>query len=328
MSTDGGSVWTEIDSYFTDGGDIAGHPSDPDTWWTGGRKSISGFYGISVSRTTDGGSSWERYDIGTAYGMLYALAVNPLDGDVVYAAGYQDGDPAVFRTPDGGGTWRLAGMAGLSGYVYALEVCPADTGRLVAGTSSGIYTSDDSGESWTQASGSPGRTEALAVDPDDGMTLYAGVYSGGVYMSQDGGSSWTDMGGGFPEAGVAAMVMDGSRWLLAGTSGEAVWRRQLTVGNAPGSAAPAALRGMSLSPNPASGTVLVSFEAASACEAELRLYDLTGRMVGSTSHPVGAGDVTLTLSPGAGEAGLPAGVYAVVVEMPGEVLRGRLVLTR
>ena len=42
----------------------------------------------------------------------------------------------------------------------------------------------------TPASHRP-RVKALAIDPHDPSTLYAGTYGGGVFKSTNGGGSWS-----------------------------------------------------------------------------------------------------------------------------------------
>ena len=57
MSTDGGSVWTEIDSnYFTDGADMIVSPFAAGTVFTAGYRNNH----MAVSKSTNWGGSWSR----------------------------------------------------------------------------------------------------------------------------------------------------------------------------------------------------------------------------------------------------------------------------
>ncbi len=80
-------------------------------------------------------------------------------------------------------------------FVYALAVLPDGTG--LAARESGLYRSDDEGQTWQSAYGTlrlkgPLSASAIAVSPDfaQDRTLFVGV-SGGVLRSTDAGQSWS-----------------------------------------------------------------------------------------------------------------------------------------
>lgn len=50
-----------------------------------------------------------------------------------------------------------------------------------------------------------GRTNAVAYDPSNPLTYYAGAAGGGVWKTTDGGVNWTPLGDGFDRIGVAAI---------------------------------------------------------------------------------------------------------------------------
>lgn len=55
----------------------------------------------------------------------------------------------------------------------------------------GIFKSVDGSNSWTQGAGVPAfDISDIAVDPVNGLTVYAATLGGGVYKSADGGSNW------------------------------------------------------------------------------------------------------------------------------------------
>src|SRR5204863_3042722 len=64
---------------------------------------------------------------------------------------------------------------------------------LIAGTFTGMFRSDNAGETWTQlpTSSTPGllHVESLAIDPRTTETIYAGTFYL-PYKSSDGGQSW------------------------------------------------------------------------------------------------------------------------------------------
>ena len=78
--------------------------------------------------------------------------------------------------------------------------------------------------SWTPVGPWGGSIQALAVDPADAQTVYAGTSAAGVWKSSNGGSSWTATGAlGTPD--VLALVIDRQNpsVLYAGTDGGGVF---------------------------------------------------------------------------------------------------------
>jgi hypothetical protein len=167
-----------------------------------------------ILKTTDGAVSWSLLQTpaagdGTA---MYAkvLAIDPQNSGTLYVGTSNAG---VIKSTDGGASWNAA-SAGLlftsdGGYVgvYLLAIDPLNTRTLYAATNGccspslfGLFKSTDGGASWSQA-GSAGwplaaannplllTATALAIDPRNSGTVYAGT-GAGIYKSSDGGASW------------------------------------------------------------------------------------------------------------------------------------------
>ena len=84
--------------------------------------------------------------------------------------------------------WTWLGPEG--GRIQFLAIDPKAPQILYAGTTSGVFTSKDGGETWTAIRLA---VNVLVIDPADTQTLYAGTMSG-VLKSRDGGASWSDTG--------------------------------------------------------------------------------------------------------------------------------------
>lgn len=69
---------------------------------------------------------------------------------------------------------------------------PTEPKRVYALGDSGLYRSDDAGESWKPASqGLPeAGVVALALDPQQPARLYAATSAGAIYLTDDGARSW------------------------------------------------------------------------------------------------------------------------------------------
>jgi len=258
MSTDGGSVWNQVDSYFSDGGCLAADPVDVNTFYAGG--SDPGTGAADVCKSTNGGLTWgTRRALGTNYGMCYDIAVAPSNHAIVYAAG-QDNDATVWRSQNSGDSWgnatgNLVSLAGSGETAYALWVDPTDSNKVLVGTSAGVFQTSNGGTNWVStpltygtrdlvydAGGSPiaasGTVRTAGVAGSG--TLYAGTTDHGVYHSSDGGTSWIEMNDGLDCPNILCLAMDPTnRILFAGTDGEAVWRFQSVKVAGPALAKPA-----------------------------------------------------------------------------------------
>ena len=80
---------------------------------------------------------------------------------------------------------------------------PNNPKRVYAAAETGLYRSDDAGQSWQTADdGLPqGEIRALALDPRQPMRLYAAALTGVLYLTEDGASSWRPLAGSDAGAG-------------------------------------------------------------------------------------------------------------------------------
>lgn len=94
-------------------------------------------------------------------------------------------------------------MGSLPANIGAITVLidPNNPKRVYAAAETGLYRSDDAGQSWQAADeGLPqGDLRALALDPRQPMRLYAADLTGALYVTEDGASSWQPLAG--PDAG-------------------------------------------------------------------------------------------------------------------------------
>jgi photosystem II stability/assembly factor-like uncharacterized protein len=143
--------------------------------------------------------------LGPDGGTVTALAVDPVDSRIVYAA-TQEGE-GVFKSRDGGETWSPSGT-GLpkipGNSVFCLAIDPRRPTILYLGTLNfGIYKSIDGGASWSPSqrglSANLRGVHALAIDPSTPNTVFAGT-GAGIFKTTDGGANWKLENGGLPDA--------------------------------------------------------------------------------------------------------------------------------
>ena len=214
-----------------------------------------------VSRSTNGGDSWEQVstnfpDVGVA--ALAAIG----NGGPLYAG--TDGS-GVYRSVDGGATWDAfnTGMDAYAVYnflvvpegdIYAAgfctgisrtewsgtswtplnqgltdlcckAVCRDAAGRLYAGTlDSAVFVSDDGGLNWVPVNSDLGQREILCLLPLGPGEVLAGCYGGGVHRTADAGGTWNPSSQGINRTNVTALCLTGAGTLYTATFGDGVFR--------------------------------------------------------------------------------------------------------
>jgi photosystem II stability/assembly factor-like uncharacterized protein len=158
--------------------------------------------GDAIARLDEADGGWTVSLHLTGSGA-HCLAVDPRDGDTVYAGLRESG---VRRSTDGGETW--IGCERPEAGVFSVAVSAAD-GAVYAGTEpSRLFRSDDRGLTWRALDALlelPSRptwsfpprpwtshVRWIAPSPHDADLLLVGIELGGLMRSTDGGESWQD----------------------------------------------------------------------------------------------------------------------------------------
>jgi len=184
-------------------GDVAVAPSAPSTVWVGtgeSNSSRSSYGGVGLFRSDDAGKTWRQAGLeGTD--RIGRILIDPRDPNRVLVAALgklytPGGDRGIYLSDDGGESWRRvqAGENEWTGFVDLVRD-PSNPDVIYAaawerkrrpwnfvegGAGSGVYKSEDNGESWTRLGGGFPRGEhvgriGLAVAPSRPGTVYAVV---------------------------------------------------------------------------------------------------------------------------------------------------------
>ncbi len=172
------------------GGDVRAlvvDPQNPDRFYFG---TLDG----QIYTSADGGKHWQLlYNFGKPRLFIDNIIVDPRNSRVLYVGAHRHNLPGgFFKSTDGGATWRESSDL-KNEAIHSLAQSDSDPDTLIAGTFTGIFRSDDAGQSWkqlpTQSESGLIHVESLAIDPRTSDTIYAGTFYL-PYKSVDGGKSW------------------------------------------------------------------------------------------------------------------------------------------
>ena len=177
--------------------------------------------GIMVSH--DLGDNWQAFQLPVPHTPVSdLLVVTAQHSDhAVIAATAEDG---IYRTEDHGDTWGDTWQSWNGGLFDRKVLCLNSTvdGTVLAGTTSGLYRSSNSGRSWQAVD--------LPCDPCTILSLYAepqgqlvaGAEAHGLYVSRDSGMSWQPPGQApLPEGPVNTVIAADHR--LVALIGDRLW---------------------------------------------------------------------------------------------------------
>ena len=220
---DAGSSWENISDGFFGGsiGAIEVAPSNPNVIYVGGgevtvRGNVS--HGYGMWKTVNAGKTWKQIGLEDSR-RIPRIRVHPEDPNIVYAAvlGHLFGpnqQRGVYKSTDGGATWKRVLFASEEAGAVDLIIDPNNSDVMYAATwkvlrtpyslesggdGSGLWKSEDGGETWNEITRNPGLPKGtigicgVTVSPVDSNRVWAMVEAedGGLFRSDDAGENWT-----------------------------------------------------------------------------------------------------------------------------------------
>ncbi len=203
LSRDGGETWTRITPKshrdLRNIQSLAIDPADPNviyagTWHLGWK-------------TLDGGAAWAPVHRGMIDDSdVMTLTIDPRRTETIYATACS----GIYRSTDGAGQWtKLSGIPFSSRRTRAFAQGGEDANVLVAGTTEGLWISEDSGGAWRLTTPKELVINAVVAQPDG--TILLGTEEAGVLRSSDRGVTWVGSNAGFSERFVYKMLFDSPR---------------------------------------------------------------------------------------------------------------------
>jgi photosystem II stability/assembly factor-like uncharacterized protein len=105
-------------------------------------------HGEACIKSTDSGGSWEAANTGLTNFDLYAVVIDPLAPETLYAGTFGGG---VFKSINGGGNWSQVNTDLTGTFILSLAIDPVTPTTLYAGTwGSGVFRSER-GRNWSQS---------------------------------------------------------------------------------------------------------------------------------------------------------------------------------
>jgi hypothetical protein len=171
------------------------------------------------------GGVWESYNRGASWAprtdyaattTVGAVAFDPSNRQIAYC-GTGEGNwwswlgVGILRSNDGGATWATLCTAPFVGQgFYTLVIDPANSLHMLAGTTHGLYISNDGGVTWTL--GRNVRTWDITIAPAGGAAAeILAASSDGIFRSTNGGASWTAVALPGSPGGFARLAVDIAR---------------------------------------------------------------------------------------------------------------------
>jgi photosystem II stability/assembly factor-like uncharacterized protein len=158
MSADDGASWTRASVRQGMHSDAIVKALLADAWRPG---VVYAGTDVGLYRSDDSGAKWRLLDTPMSGAMVWSMAIDPVDQQVMFAGTGTPSKPGIYRTTDGGKSWEQLAVD------IAAE-CPNV--------------------------GTP-RPTGIAIDPTDHRRVWVGLEVDGVRHSSDGGETWSKLNG-------------------------------------------------------------------------------------------------------------------------------------
>jgi photosystem II stability/assembly factor-like uncharacterized protein len=165
-------------------------------------------------KTTDGGKTWKSIHAGMINDSdVMTITFDRRSPRTLFATACS----GIYRSRNAAGRWtKVRGIPSSSRRTRAFAQHRLDDDTFFAGTTEGLWTTEDGAATWTLRTAKELVVNALLAQPDG--TLLVGTDGAGILRSSDRGRTWSESNAGFSERFVSRVLYspDGGR-IVVGT---------------------------------------------------------------------------------------------------------------
>jgi len=226
-STDSGATWTEQNNGDRGGGFAKTWSSIASS--SDGTKLVAGNNGGYIYTSTNSGANWTEQTNSGTYNWISIASSS--DGTKLFAVA---NSALIFKSTDGGTTWSSQSFSsmGFPPYFPSFNsiTCSSNGSTVAAtvimtGSRDNIYTSTNSGSTWTERTTAGSRYWSSIASSSDGTKLAAAVSGGSIYVSTDSGASWNSESGAGSRNWTSITSASDGGILAASVSSASAWTR-------------------------------------------------------------------------------------------------------
>jgi photosystem II stability/assembly factor-like uncharacterized protein len=222
-SSDGGTTWQQAGVGILSAmlGPVAIDPRSANTLYIAGHPINVDFPGVTLFKSTNGGTSWSPIASGISLSAGLGVTVDPINTSTLYMTT----EMGFIKSTDAGRSWKAInnGLPECFCTFRPVVIDPQRSDTLYAIRFDGaIFKSTNGGQNW--ALNSRFAADSLTVDPRDSNTLYAPAFGSpsfgvGAFKSTDGGVSWSGINTDLRATPIVSAVIDprNPETLYAGT---------------------------------------------------------------------------------------------------------------
>ena len=323
-SNDGGRTWQTFNGGFQTQSFVGGIVQIGDTLFAAVENSF-GLQPGGIYRTTIHKAEWVRFGTGVPTTVPEFSGLHKTATNVLIAPSSNNGVRRgnIYVSEDFGRTWHDRRIADAY-QVFSVQV----VGTVIyAGTSNGLYYSDDNCTTWRKI-GLQGKQidRVLVQGIGAGASIYAAVDGEGLFFNDNGGDGvWHSMTKNLPIEGdfISALYLHNNRLFVSLSANNGLWSLLLTTVNVRQEVEISGVNVSSPFPQPARDQASILIITDRASELFVSLHDALGNRVLSVKEGerVSAGKHLVSLN----VQTLPSGVYYLHVSASGKTATKALV---
>ncbi len=307
-SIDGGDTW----DYFGDDFNESTEFSRLKIGYFGDERKIFASSSDGLYISDDYGENWDLINE-IPQQAYFALDISPSNNNYIYIGMNQ-----MYKSTDGGYFWEQIELPSGGNYINEIKCHPYDSLKVyIAIYGSGIYKSEDGGDSWINITNNIPYTDfyiwfsGIAINPLNTDNIYVNSNHYSVFQSHNDGDSWEPFSDSLIVSysnGITLIDPSDTNKIYVATDQQSVWSITRTPAGIDDNEVTTLPTQYDLSayPNPFNATTSISFTLIQPSQVTLDIYDILGRRAESlVDWYLPAGNHSVLWQ--AGE--MPSGIY-------------------